>query len=164
MQRVGSSASMHNLYENGAAANNYSATQLLELERVGIMAAYDDWDKAVNSFDELLTHYSNSTQNESSLYTRFNNNFTNNSMKNSSTDSSPEKENNYYNESPDVNNDKCGGNFKSIAPVCMMQQHQQRAGVQMQNESMEADFTNIARHNRQVGLAYILIKFKDWYT
>lgn len=50
-----------------------TSTSSMDLSRVGVMAAFDEWDNVLTNFDELLAHYSNSNVNEMSLYNRFNN-------------------------------------------------------------------------------------------
>jgi len=105
------------------------------MERVGVMAAYDDWEKATNSFDELLTHFSNSQQNELNLYNRFN--------------SSPRSGLNSAHSSPEIT-DPSADSSKNASGLKVIDPVRFQKTSQFQNESMDFDMLNNNRHARKV--------------
>lgn len=126
LPRAGSTTSIHNLHLD---------PNLIEMERVGVMAAYDDWEKATNSFDELLTHFSNSQQNELNLYNRFN--------------SSPRSGPNSAHSSPEIT-DPSADSSKNASGLKVIDPVRFQKTSQFQNESMDFDMLNNNRHARKV--------------
>lgn len=109
-----------------------------ELGRVGIMAAYDDWEKAMQSFDELLAHYGNN-QNDSGMFTRYSSYSP--TLMTKSNHASPEKQGS---PEPEDSNTSANGQIKNIPPV----------GIQ-KLQQFESIASNMSSHARKASISSI---------
>ena len=112
----------------------------MELGRLGIMAAFEDWEKACSCFDELLSHYSYSSSiisDNNNMYQRFSQPMTNAHSPSPPT-TSPDKQTSpeLLNGSADVQTPQNMSIIRNIPPVGM-----QRA---QQYESIASNMSNTA--------------------